>query len=175
MNFLEAVKAMKEGKKVRLRNSICGLDGFGNIGIQRIGKDNGYYKNLELTNTFVQATDWEIVEKKEITLQEWFSGLEYPIYWGAETKDILEDLKDKFNLEYPTKEKKTLSGKIVPKEHDTNNYVVPEHLKPEDVKEAIWRMLNKLGFEKDLDKPDNYILASKVYSTAKETFGGRLI
>ncbi len=34
-------------------------------------------------------------------LQNWFSGLEYPTLWSAEMKDILDDLKEKFKLEYP--------------------------------------------------------------------------
>ena len=40
-------------------------------------------------------------ELTQIELREWFSGLELPIYWSTEMKDILDDLKEKFGLEYP--------------------------------------------------------------------------
>ncbi|KKM77572.1 hypothetical protein LCGC14_1368710 [marine sediment metagenome] len=41
------------------------------------------------------------METNNKTLQDWFSGLEVPTLWSAERRDVLDDLKDKFSLEYP--------------------------------------------------------------------------
>ena len=45
------------------------------------------------------------METNKKNLQEWFSGLEVPTLWSAEMRDVLDDLKDKFDLEYPTSKK----------------------------------------------------------------------
>ncbi len=45
-------------------------------------------------------------------LQEWFSGLELPIYWSPETRDILEHLKKTFDLEYPYSKNKNTTEPI---------------------------------------------------------------
>lgn len=70
MKFIEALKIIMENKKVKLENEIFGKDGFGNIGVMRIGKDNGYYRNLELTNKLVNSTQWEEFKDKDTLSDE---------------------------------------------------------------------------------------------------------
>jgi len=60
MNFLEAVKAMKEGKKVRRGG--WNKDNYLYLETGEIIKDDSGY--LKLPENF-EATDWEIVEEKK--------------------------------------------------------------------------------------------------------------
>ena len=68
MKFMEAVKAMNEGKKVkRIRKQrnpgeyFVGFDGFGKMGEGRVGIHNGYNSDHTLTIEEIRATDWEIM------------------------------------------------------------------------------------------------------------------
>ena len=132
MNFIEAVKAMKEGKKVKRKDYTwcCRRVKNYRMVLEYIDENKGTPRqNLDIDD--FEATDWEIVE-----------------------------------------EKKTLSDKIVPREHDTNNYVTPEHLKPEDAKESIKEFIDSKWIKDFIGDGNKYfILRQKV----KEIFGERLI
>lgn len=125
MNFMEAVKAMKEGNKVKIKE--WGKHAF------FCYKGCFIYDEEDKVPTmmcnWIESTDWEIVE-----------------------------------------EKKTLSDLIVPKEHDTNNYDVPEHLKPEDVKEAIKEFIDT--FTK---LEVGHLHEGVMFAKAKEIFGEKLV
>jgi len=87
MNFLEAVKAMKEGKKVRrpAMSPVVGLlisDGFPQY--YGLHGDSIY---REIAIELIEATDWEIVEERK-TLSD--KGIEN-YYFGNDVKEALKE------------------------------------------------------------------------------------
>ena len=62
MNFMEAVKAMKEGKKVRREAQIS--DVYFELDIEILRKHNGT-ETVLLDLTDLEGTDWEIYEEED--------------------------------------------------------------------------------------------------------------
>ena len=92
MNFLEAVKAMKEGKKVKRsphnENYILSII-LGEI----CKKDKKHYS---ITIIDIEATDWQIVEEKK-TLSDKrkeISGLSAPGHFEYNEEDVKKAIKE---------------------------------------------------------------------------------
>ena len=91
MNFLEAVTAMKEGKKVRLNNTLYELD-TNNVIKQETSK--GFEYSIFGVSAF-EADDWEIFEESwtlsEREIKDAFI-LDIP-FEGYEKEDVVEFVK----------------------------------------------------------------------------------
>jgi len=100
MNFLEAVKAMKEGKKVRRKINdmffVIGFDGFGNLGIMD-RKNTGFKEDYILTRRDIEATDWQIVSEETKTLSDKISEVDGTLH-REDVKEAIKELCDVTNL-----------------------------------------------------------------------------
>lgn len=97
MNFMEAVKAMKEGKKVRRE----GWDGFICL------KDNFFYwndgdadKRVEMALSNLEATDWEELVEDKKTLSDYFIDCigGYGSYREDKVKQFIKDILDRAKI-----------------------------------------------------------------------------
>ena len=102
MNFLEAVKAMKEGKKVRrpIYDYVVFLDEVGDI---QANDGKKYIAKPCINIKAIEATDWEIVKEKK-TLSDMIDDVNFPgrpkldvEFIKVAIKGIKEDIEEKAN------------------------------------------------------------------------------
>jgi len=111
MNFMQAVKAMKEGKKVRRSRWGDQLCIFMNIPEDTIkqGKPKCEESNPKEFRGYIidfEATDWEIVEDKK-TLSDEYMVVDLPSYKGNvyledKVKQFIKDIKEDMKETFPT-------------------------------------------------------------------------
>ena len=186
MNFLEVVKAMKEGKKVKRGNRPYG-------DMIRKGWITFVYSNSEKSMTDqsislddAEATDWQIVEEKNLKT--------YRVTIDENNKKIKFDDGREFKLE-PIKakpeEKKTLSDKIALLSDMINQFIKDDNKDKEfiskhiikvfmgedillckDVKESIKEYIGEIVSKLNLGTFTEREIFQKV---AKKHFGERLV
>lgn len=156
MNFMEAVKAMKEGKKVKRSSGGCIHRINGNIIVWKIqGTSIQTTMNIE----DFEATDWEVVENKKC----------------KECGQKLEYYEDKAEYCLPCfDKKKTLSNKVLCNMECLKRFNLPFY-QEEDVKEAIKELMDGIN-NTDFKEGTSWKFEFEEYKKqAKEIFGDRLI
>lgn len=96
MNFLEAVKALKEGKSVKRKHWVVHATGDGCIKLD---------SDIEFRPLIIdiEATDWEIVEKKtlsdKIKFMRMIDGTNGYGVWIEDVKESIKELKSNSDLD----------------------------------------------------------------------------
>ncbi len=157
MNFLEAVKAMKEGKKVRRKAQYKEVYYKLREG-KYISKFNGR-DDVLLDLRDIEATDWEIYEEKK-TLSD---------------KVIIERRNPT-----PEEREKGIKGtqeKLHPTTYNSAIRVVVEErkYKEEDVKEFIREILNIFIYGRTNNNKEMFTTAFQFENKVKELAGNKLI
>lgn len=90
MNFLEAVKAMKEGKKVRRKNHID--DAY----MSYVNEKFVFYgfSNTTFSLRDIEATDWEIYEEEKKNLSDKRTNASMENGWQYQEEDVKQSLKE---------------------------------------------------------------------------------
>jgi len=77
MNFMEAVKAMEKGKKVRRKHWDKSTPAIKSSETGMLVWDDEEREDIAFQLNFAEATDWEIVEEEKKTLREELAELEH--------------------------------------------------------------------------------------------------
>lgn len=96
MNFLDAVRAMKEGKKVRRKTcdveDVLSIDDTNNFLIQSVIKKNVLQRH-SISMIEFEATDWEVVDEDEDWNLEDNQIVDYEFYPAQEPYFLEEDVE----------------------------------------------------------------------------------
>jgi len=163
-NFMQAVKWMKEGKKVRRYNSDA---------IHFLSSDVIYWKHKQMEQTYkaiktsdVEATDWEIYEENKLSKEDESSIIQVLMNKIKkatnseikEAKEFLDKLtgkeEDNWNLAKFTLAKLGDVG-IVPVTYEGN---LPAYFKKEDIKTFIQKVKKDMINDDENNNKDYYKL-----------------